>query len=343
MRARSAGRWALAAVLAASGSIAAGWAAPSELMTVAGDATLHPAGPQPLWTTLADGPWISGNAKPTCALRDASPGIFVDSTGEFYVSGVATSSDRYFLLKFGADGDLLWQKGFEPGAGNPSAPLLFHRSSGEPRIGIVVPAVLGYSVRTFRSDGTDAWTSTLQSESNREPYSATAAVFSEDGHVYVAGARRSPWSFVARHSGDGPADWAIDEAVGSLYGLALTGLSGVVTASAGYGLPAILRYDLQGMRIWQRELVDEEGGQYFAGSLQVEAGGQIFFAGSYCAEAPCRPALGSLDAGGGWLWSSVPEVAPGSEATFGSFAVGGGKVHGSGDMTGWSGGESLSD
>ncbi len=66
--------------------------APGELDDSAGSPALAiPTGPQPLWTTFADGPRLPGNARPSCDSEHLGRSLAVDDNGDFYVSGLATN------------------------------------------------------------------------------------------------------------------------------------------------------------------------------------------------------------------------------------------------------------
>jgi outer membrane protein assembly factor BamB len=329
----------LARAVAAAGCLAmveagaAALAATADLPTARLGVATYPTGPQPRWTTLADGPWVSGSTKPSCARQEGAPGVFVDTAGETYISGFAEVSDRYFLLKYSTDGELLWQRSFVSPYYSPIAALLLYRNSGEPRVGLVIPAEFGYSVKVFMSDGTESWSSTLAADSYREPYSASAAAFSEDGHVYVVGSRDNGTGFIARHSEGGSSDWVTEEPEMPIQRLALVGDSGVVAASSGHWSPdgvrpAILRYDAQGNRVWIRDQLEGADTQFFPGSLDVGASGEIHVAGGACEDSVCRPAIATLNADGTYRWFDRPAGLPGSEESFRSLAVGDGKLHG---------------
>ena len=288
-----------------------------------------PAGPQPRWTTLADGPRMDGNARPSCDSERLGRSVAVDYNGNSYVSGLARESNRYFLLKFSSGGDLLWQREFDSGELMPAVPLLLFRDSGEPRVGIVVPEYLGYSVHTFSSEGIATWSSKLVPvlPENRS-FDAWSAALSVDGHVYVVGHRDFGSGFVARHSGEGEADWVKIDWDVDLRGVEVAGSSGMVGWGYGFDEPTIVRYDAQGDRLWVRTLTNEEGWTFAASDLEVASAGKVYFAGSACRDGECRPALGALGADGSWLWSQVLVAGSAYEHGFRALSVGSDTVHG---------------
>ena len=328
MRVRLASAMALAGCWAIAGASTSALAEAPDFANPRLPPAAYPTGPQPLWTTLADGPWLSGDSVPTCSMSYRSQATLVDSTGEIYVAGLASASRRFFVLKFSAEGDLLWQRTFATDSTSASAMRFFSRSSGEPRLGFLLPEYLGYSVTTLSSNGAEVWTSTLQSESESRPYLARSVVFSDDGHVYVVGNRNYGGGFVARHSGAGQVDWVVHESGFQLGGVAAAEASGVVILGSGVDFPAIAKYDPQGGLSWRRDLVGPDGEVMSASDFQLSTSGEIFLAGALCKPNFCRPAIAALDGAGEWLWTQVPEVAEGAEQMFRSLAVGGGKVHG---------------
>lgn len=319
---------ALAGWFAFAGATTSALAAAPDLPELGLDGAGYAAGPQPLWTTMADGPWLSGNADPTCSMSVRSQATLVDPTGEIYVAGLASASRRFFVLKFSAEGELLWQRTFATDSSSASLVRFFSRSSGEPRLGFLLPDHLGYSVTTLSSDGAEVWTSTLRSEVESRPYVARSAVFSDDGQVYVVGNRNYGGGFVARHAGAGQVDWVVYEGGFSLGSVALAGDGGIVVMGSGVDYPAIAKYDPRGERSWMRELITPEGEVMSASDFQLDTSGEIFLAGGLCKPNLCRPAIAALGAAGEWLWTRVPEVEQGAEQMFRFVAAGNGRVHG---------------
>ncbi len=134
-----------------------------------------------------------------------------------------------------------------------------------------------------------------------------SAAFSDDGHVYVVGYRDYDPGFIARHSGDGAADWVSDRGRSRAFAAWRSPASPAsVIASSGYGLPTIVRYDAAGRRgSGSGTLADEEGGQSSPWDLRGR-GERDRSSSPGCLQGR-RPAdrhSGSLGAGGSWLWTS---------------------------------------
>ena len=253
----------------------------------------------------------------------------MDDNGDSYVSGLAEESNRYFLLKFSAQGDLLWQRELDSASEMPLVPLLLYRDSGEPRVGLVVPEYLGYSVHTFSSEGAAAWSSTLvPALPENRSFDAWSAAFSADGHVYVVGHRDYDAGFIARHSGDGSADWVRIESEVDLRGVEVADSSGIVGWGYGFDEPTIVRYDALGNRLWIRTLTDEEGWTFAAWDLEVAQAGKVYFAGNACRGGDCRPALAALGADGSWLWSQILAAGFPYDRGFRALSVGPDTLHG---------------
>ena len=329
MRARPVGALALSGWLVLAGTSTLALAEAPHRASRGLDVAAYPTGPQPRWTTLADGPRLPGNARPSCDSEHLGRSLAVDDNGDIYVSGLAAESNRFFLLKFNVQGDLLWQRELDSPYDLPSVPLLLHRKSGEPRVGLVVPEYRGYSVHTFSSEGAAVWNSTLVPVlPETRSFDARSAAYSEDGHAYVVGYRDYGSGFIARHSGDGEADWVSIEAGVDLGGVEVAGSTGIVSWGHGVDEPTIVKYDAQGNRLWSRTLTDAEGWEIHPNDLEVANPERLFFAGTACREGHCRPAFGALGADGSWLWSQVLAEGPGYESGFRALSIGTDTLHG---------------
>ncbi len=329
MRVPLAGAIALAGWFAIAGTGVAALAATAGVATTTLGVETYPTGPQPRWSTLADGPRLSGNARPSCDSEHLGRAVAVDDNGDTYVSGLAAESNRFFLLKFSAMGDLLWQREFDSAAEMPLVPLLLHRESGEPRVGLVVPEYLGYSVHTFSSGGVPAWSSTLVPVlPESRAFDAWSAAFSTDGFIYVVGYRDYGSGFIARHSGDGAADWVRIESGVELRGVEVAGNNGIVGWGYGLDAPTVVRYDALGSRLWLQPLTDDEGWTFDAWDLEVARADRVYFGGYACKDGDCRPALGALSSDGSWLWSQIQPAGTGYEEGFRSLSVGSDTLHG---------------
>lgn len=329
MRFPLAGEMALAGWFAFGGSVVAALAPPAGVAAPTLDVGAYPTGPQPRWSTLADGPRLPGNARPSCDLEHLGRAVAVDDNGDIYVSGLAAESNRFFLLKFSGNGDLLWQREFDSAAEMPQVPLLFHRESGEPSVGLVVPEHLGYSVHTFSSEGVPAWSSTLVSISpESRAFDAWSAAYSTDGHLYVVGYRDYGSGFIARHSGNGAADWVRIESGVEIRGVEVAGNNGIVGWGYGLDAPTVVRYDALGSQLWLRPLTDDEGWTFDATDLEVAHADKVYLAGYACRDGDCRPALGALRSDGSWLWSQILPAGSGYEYGFRSVSVGFDALHG---------------
>jgi uncharacterized delta-60 repeat protein len=230
---------------------------------------------------------------------EVTSGAAVASDGSSYLAGVTRSFDQFgqenvFLVKFAADGSLIWQRTFEgpeqfgidQANGVAVAPDGSVYVTGQ-TLGVQGDVLL----LKFTAEGSLVWQRRWDAGMTE---TGAAVAVATDGSVYVTGGTNSFGGFghlfVLRFAPDGTLVWqrirsvATDEAVGTGEGIAVDADGNVYAAGVaprpvvGEFDMVLLKLDPQGALVWQRsysaaEVADARGG------VTVAADGSVYVAG----------------------------------------------------------------
>jgi len=233
--------------------------------------------------------------------NEATQGAAVASDGSSYLVGFTTSfepAERVFVLKFGADGSLTWQRTWDGPSqffGDRANDVAIARDGSV----YVVGSTLGNGgdalILKFSSGGTLLWQKTWGTPTN-DP--AQAVAVGSDGSVYVTGSTRNAQTdaldlFVIKLAPDGALVWQKiwGTADGSEEGQGVAvGPDGNIYVAGVAPRPAdpfqfqfdavVLKLDPAGTLLWQRafaagDVLDARGG------VDVAADGSVYVAGGF--------------------------------------------------------------
>jgi hypothetical protein len=270
--------------------------------------------------------------------RDGANGVAAAADGSAYVTGSTRSfgagGDDAFLLKYDANGTLLWQRtyGTAPDQSN---------SGQEAGIGVAVApdggvVMLGnyrdgnIFLAKFNSAGTLLWARTWGG--NEE--GAGGIAIASNGTIYVTGFTSSfdvgqGDAFVLSFSADGVLNWQRTWG-GELFDVGrdiAVATDGAVYVSGDTANSAFLvKFDAAGGVLWQREwgLLSKSGvpGETFGGGVAAAPAGGAYVSGwSHSAGADPNLLAARFDSAGNFVWQRVggpgfgaaPDIAVGSD------------------------------
>jgi uncharacterized delta-60 repeat protein len=251
-----------------------------------------PVAPALAATVVSETIW--GTAGP-----DTSAAVAVAADGSRYVAGTAFSdsgsNSRLFVVKFSADGSVVWQRAWVGGLFGASARGVAVAADGSVYVaGFAFVAPNAAILLKFDTDGALQWQRSWGGSAFPEDVAVAA-----DGSVYVAGSVRLPGAFnqrisLTRFAPDGSVVshqvWATPESQGETQGQGLTvGADGSVYVAGvtprfapdgtllGFDV-ALLKVAPNGSLTWQRTVTAGEGADS-RGGVTAAPDGSVYVAG----------------------------------------------------------------